>query len=31
DNAHIRNYATVMQELEKAFQAILPEQSSFER
>jgi hypothetical protein len=31
DNAHIRNYATVMQELEKAFQAILPEKSSFER
>ena len=30
DNAHIRNYEKVMQDLEKAFEAILPEKSQFE-
>jgi hypothetical protein len=30
DNAHIRNYAQVMQEIEKAFGSILPEKSAFE-
>ena len=30
DNAHIRNYEKVMQELEKAFETILPEKSGFE-
>ena len=31
DNAHIRHYAAVMQELEQAFETILPEKSTFER
>ena len=31
DNAHIRNYEKVMQELEKAFETILPEKSVFEK
>ncbi len=31
DNVHIRNYARVMEELEAAFESILPEKSSFER
>lgn len=30
DNVHIRNYEKVMQELEKAFDSILPEKSGFE-
>jgi hypothetical protein len=30
DNAHIVNYEKVMQELEKAFETILPEKSGFE-
>ncbi|MEA4916897.1 hypothetical protein [Proteiniphilum sp.] len=30
DNAHIRNYTQVMQEIEKAFETILPEKSEFE-
>jgi len=30
DNAHIRNYTQVMQEIEKAFGSILPEKSAFE-
>ncbi len=30
DNAHIRNYTQVMQEIEKAFKSILPEKSTFE-
>ncbi len=30
DNVHIRNYATVMKNLEDAFEAILPEKSGFE-
>jgi hypothetical protein len=30
DNAHIRNYTQVMQEIEKAFEFILPEKSRFE-
>ncbi len=31
DNAHIRNYEKVMQDLENAFESILPEKSSFEK
>ena len=30
DNVHIRNYAQVMENLEKAFASILPEKSGFE-
>ena len=30
DNAHIRNYDKVMEDLEKAFDTILPEKSNFE-
>lgn len=30
DNVHIRNYAQVMEELENAFESILPERSGFE-
>jgi hypothetical protein len=30
DNAHIRNYTQVMWEIEKAFESIFPEKSSFE-
>lgn len=30
DNAHMRNYSEVMQELEQAFDSILPEKSAFE-
>src|SRR5690606_9721486 len=30
DNAHIRNYAAVIRELDKAFQSILPDKSTFE-
>ncbi|MDR2890421.1 MAG: stealth conserved region 3 domain-containing protein, partial [Alistipes sp.] len=31
DNVHIRNYAQVMAQLEKAFESILPAKSSFEK
>ena len=30
DSVHIRNYDKVMQELQDAFESILPEKSSFE-
>ena len=30
DNVHIRNYAQVMENIEKAFESILPDKSSFE-
>ena len=30
DNIHIRNYATVMENIRNAFSHILPEKSSFE-
>ena len=31
DNVHIKNYAQTMQDIQKAFEAILPEKSSFEK